>query len=140
VNTVFCSENQNAMNGIIDYVRGLPYIKTHTISLVRGSLADKRYGNVDAHKYFDAVRTLEQNLKEGKSPVYRFRALHKGGTGYSPAVHPPDISGTKDHPRYAGRLNGSLEGRSFLRTAHGIIWECGILDTAEDCPFGDHAK
>lgn len=73
VNTVFCSENQNAMHEIIEYVRGLPYIKTHTISLVRGSLADKRYGNVDSEKYFDAVLKLEENLKAGKARMYRFR-------------------------------------------------------------------
>ncbi len=73
VNTVFCSENQDAMEGIINYVRGLESIKTHTISLVRGSLSDRRYVRVDADKYLAAVRKLEKNLQEGKSSVYRFR-------------------------------------------------------------------
>ncbi|MDP2277612.1 MAG: radical SAM protein, partial [Nitrospirota bacterium] len=37
VNTVFCSENQDSMDMIIDFVSGLKNIKTHTISLIRGS-------------------------------------------------------------------------------------------------------
>ena len=73
INTVFCSENQDAMGPIIDYVRGLKYIKTHTISLVRGNLSDKHYAGVDINKYHDAVLNLERNLREGSSAIYRFR-------------------------------------------------------------------
>ena len=43
VNTVFCSENQDSMDRIIDFVSGLKNIKTHTISLIRGSLEDESY-------------------------------------------------------------------------------------------------
>jgi len=41
INTLFCSENQyrmNGRNGIIEFVRGLNKIRTHTISMVRGDL------------------------------------------------------------------------------------------------------
>lgn len=123
VNTVFCSENQNAMNGIIDYVRGLPYVKTHTISLVRGSLADKRYGNVDAHKYFDAVRTLEQNLKEGKSPVYRFRGARIKAAQdilQRRLIHQTMIEHKRIMPCYAGRLN-------LVLTEGGDVFPCELL-------------
>jgi MoaA/NifB/PqqE/SkfB family radical SAM enzyme len=72
VNTVFCSENQDSMDGILEYVGGLPGVRTHTISLVRGSLEKKKYGQVDPKKYLAAVQKLERNLKEGKSRVYRF--------------------------------------------------------------------
>jgi len=73
INTVFCSENQDAMDEIIDYVGGLKYVRTHTISLVRGNLSDKSYAGVDINKYHDAVLKLERNLQEGRSAVYRFR-------------------------------------------------------------------
>lgn len=108
VNTVFCSENQDAMEGIIEYVRGLEYIKTHTISLVRGNLTDKRYGGVDADKYLAAVRKLEQNLREGKSSVYRFRGARIKAA--QDVLQRRLIHGTmREHERttpcYAGRLN-----------------------------------
>jgi MoaA/NifB/PqqE/SkfB family radical SAM enzyme len=73
VNTVFCADNQKDMDRIIEYVRGMRNIKTHTISLIRGDLADRHFSDVDTALYQEAVRKLERNLKEGRSPVYRFR-------------------------------------------------------------------
>jgi MoaA/NifB/PqqE/SkfB family radical SAM enzyme len=123
MNTVFCSENQDAMGGIIDYVRGLPCVKTHTVSLVRGNLADKRYGNVDPDKYFDAVQKLEQNLKEGKSRVYRFR----GGRIKAAQdilqrrlIHRTMTEHKRIIPCYAGRLN-------LVLTEGGDVFPCELL-------------
>jgi MoaA/NifB/PqqE/SkfB family radical SAM enzyme len=123
VNTVFCSENQDAMDGIIDYVRGLPAVRTHTISLVRGNLSDKRYGGVDAGKYLDAVRKLEQNLQERKSPVYRFR----GGRIKAAQdilqrrlIHRTMREHTRIIPCYAGRLN-------LVLTEGGDVFPCELL-------------
>jgi len=73
VNTVFCADNQHDMDGIIEYVRGMRHIKTHTISLIRGDITDKHFADVDTALYCEAVGKLERNLKEGKSPVYRFQ-------------------------------------------------------------------
>lgn len=73
VNTVFCSENQDRMDGIMDFVRGLPSVKTHTISLISGAPADERYGNIDLGKYCAAAQKLEQNVKSRRNPAYRFR-------------------------------------------------------------------
>jgi MoaA/NifB/PqqE/SkfB family radical SAM enzyme len=108
VNTVFCSENQDAMDGIIEYVRGLGYIKTHTISLVRGSLSDKRYSSVDADKYLAAVRKLERNLQEGKSSVYRFRGARIKAAQdvlQRRLIHRTMREHKRTTPCYAGRLN-----------------------------------
>ena len=108
VNTVFCSENQDAMDGIIDYVRGLEYIKTHTISLVRGNLSDRRYGGVDADKYLAAVRTLERNLQEGKSRVYRFRGARIKAAQdvlQRRLIHRTMREHKRAIPCYAGKLN-----------------------------------
>ena len=108
VNTVFCSENQEAMDGIIDYVRGLEYIKTHTISLVRGNLSDRRYSGVDTDKYLAAVRKLEKNLQEGKSSVYRFRGARIKAAQdvlQRRLIHRTMLERKRIIPCYAGRLN-----------------------------------
>ncbi len=123
VNTVFSSENQDAMDEIIDYVRGFGSIKTHTISLVRGSLADKRYADVDHVKYFGAVKKLEENLKGGKAPVYRFR----GGRIKAAQdilqrrlIYRTMLERTRIIPCYAGRLN-------LVLTEGGDVFPCELL-------------
>ncbi|MGE5174509.1 MAG: radical SAM protein [Betaproteobacteria bacterium] len=123
VNTVFSSENQDAMDEIIDYVRGLDHIKTHTISLVRGSLLDKRYADVDHVKYFGAVQKLEENLKGGKARVYRFR----GGRIKAAQdilqrrlIHRTMRERTRIIPCYAGRLN-------LVLTEAGDIFPCELF-------------
>ena len=73
VNTVFCSENQDSMDRIIDFVSGLKNIKTHTISLIRGSLEDESYKKIDYKKYLHAIKRLEENLKNKTSGTYHFR-------------------------------------------------------------------
>jgi MoaA/NifB/PqqE/SkfB family radical SAM enzyme len=123
VNTVFCSENQDSMDGIIEYVRGLPGVRTHTISLVRGRLEDKQYGQVDPKKYLAAVKKLERNLKEGKSGVYRF-----GGGRIKAAqdimqrrlIHRTMEERTRLLPCYAGRLNLVLE-------EGGDVFPCEVM-------------
>jgi MoaA/NifB/PqqE/SkfB family radical SAM enzyme len=112
VNTVFCSENQDAMDGIIEYVRQMPGIRTHTISLVRGSLEEKQFGQVDPKKYLAAVQKLERNLKEGKSSVYRFGGGRiKAGQDIVQRrlIHRTMAEQTRILPCYAGRLNLVLE-------------------------------
>jgi len=112
VNTVFCSENQDFMNGIIEYVRQLPNVRTHTISLVRGSLEEKQYGQVDQKKYLATIRKFEQNMKEGKSPVYRFGGGRiKAGQDILQRrlIHRTMEEQARLIPCYAGRLNLVLE-------------------------------
>lgn len=73
VNSVFCSGNQHYMDGIIDFVREMKHIKTHTISLVRGDLVNGQYKDVDIELYNRAIGRLESGLKSGCSRRYRFR-------------------------------------------------------------------
>ncbi len=123
VNTVFCFQNQDSMDKIIDYVRGLAYIKTHTISLIRGNLADRRFANVDTEKYLNAVQKLEQNLKSGLSPVYRFR-----GAGIKAAqdilqrkiIHQTLQEKRRIIPCFAGRLN-------LVLNEAGEVFPCELL-------------
>ncbi len=73
INTVFCSDNQDRMNDIIDFVCGLKDIKTHTISLIRGDLTRDGLKQVDTGKYNSAIARLERNLKDKVAATYRFR-------------------------------------------------------------------
>jgi radical SAM protein with 4Fe4S-binding SPASM domain len=73
INTVFCSSNQDDMDEIIEFVREMNMVKTHTISLVRGDLRDNAHKDVDIDKYLESIEKLERNLKDGTAPIYRFR-------------------------------------------------------------------
>ena len=123
VNTVFCSENQDAMDGIIEYVAGLPGIRTHTISLVRGSLEDKQYGQVDTKKYLAAIQKIERNLKKGNACVYRFgggRIKASQDIIQRRLIHRTMTEQARLIPCYAGRLNLVLE-------EGGEVFPCEVL-------------
>ncbi len=123
VNTVFFSGNQDSMDEIIDFVRGLDNIKTHTISLVRGDLSCQEFKEVDIEKYLKAISRLEENLKDGTSPVYRFH-----GAGLKAAqdilqrrlIHRTANEQRRLIPCYAGRLN-------LVLTEQGEVYPCEIL-------------
>lgn len=124
VNTVFCSENQDAMDRIIDFVKNLRHIKTHTISLVRGNLSDEGLKDVDFSKYCRAIERLERDLKAGESAIYRFR-----GAGIKAAqdilqrkmIHRTIRENRGVLPCYAGRLN-------LVLNESGDVFPCEILE------------
>ena len=72
VNTLFCSGNQRRMAGIVDFVRGLDGVRSHTISMVRGDLADPRWREVDRDEYGRATARLERAWGVGPDRFQRF--------------------------------------------------------------------
>lgn len=72
INTVFCRDNQDNMDEIIDFVNTLPSCETHTISLIRGDPASDGHKEIDLEKYKKAVGRLEQDLKGDKPKMYHF--------------------------------------------------------------------
>lgn len=120
INTVFSSANQDEMDDIIEFVKGLPMIKTHTVSLVRGELSEEAYKKVDIDKYLKAVEKLEQGLKDGTSPRYGF-----GGAKIKAAqdiiqrrlIHRTARENRMLIPCYAGRLN-------LVLTETGDVYPC----------------
>ncbi len=123
VNTVFCSENQNAMDEVIDFVSGLSNIKTHTISLVRGNISQEGYKKVDYEKYDNAVKRLENNLKDGTSGTYRFRGARIKAAQdilQRRLIHRTSLEGKRLIPCYAGRLN-------LVLGETGDVYPCEIL-------------
>lgn len=123
VNTVFCSENQDAMDSIIDFVAGLDGIRTHTISLVRGDLSQPGYKEVDTAKYRHAICRLEENLKAGSGATYRFRG---GRVKAAQDILQRTLicrtleEGSMQIPCFAGRLN-------LVLTEDGRVFPCEIL-------------
>jgi MoaA/NifB/PqqE/SkfB family radical SAM enzyme len=73
VNTVFCGQNQDNMQDIIDYVGTMTSITTHTISLVRGDLKDASYQQVDMNKYWYYADLLANRIRNNNSPHYQFK-------------------------------------------------------------------
>ena len=73
INTVFCSANQAYVDGLIDFVRGIEGVSTHTVSFVRGEVAEEGLKQVDLKTYDQVIRKLETNLKRSPGSGYRFR-------------------------------------------------------------------
>jgi len=124
VNTVFCADNQDQMDEIINFVSSMDSIKTHTISLIRGNLSDKDAKNVNPQKYHHAIERLEQNLKKEESAkIYSFRGARIKAA--QDILQRRLISRTSEEqkrliPCYAGALNVVLE-------ESGEVFPCEIL-------------
>lgn len=117
VNTVFCSENQDEMDGIIDYVRGLGAVRTHTISLVRGDARDGALKDVDLEKYMRAVRRLEGDVARR---TYRFRGARLKAAQDNlqrRLIYRTAREGRRFVTCYAGRLN-------LVLTETGDVFPC----------------
>ena len=121
MNTVLCSENQDQMDGIIEFVGSLPHIGTHTISLVRGDLANGRYKDVDPDKYLHAINRLKTSVVN-KARTYRF-----AGAGVKAAqdrlqrhlIHRTLKEQKRIIPCYAGKLN-------LVLSETGDVYPCEI--------------
>jgi MoaA/NifB/PqqE/SkfB family radical SAM enzyme len=126
VNTVFCSENQDKMDEIIDFVQGMTNIKTHTISMVRGNLESSHYKEVDHNKYRRAINRLENNLKNHTSRIYRFRGARLKAAQdilQRRLIYQTMLENERQIPCYAGRLN-------LVLTETGDVYPCEILSTS----------
>ncbi|HJX16658.1 MAG TPA: radical SAM protein [Acidiferrobacterales bacterium] len=123
INTVFCSENQDQMDEIIEFVQGLEHVRTHTISLVRGQLTDARYQEVDHAKYERAIGKLAANLRNRTTPTYRFRGARLKAAQdilQRQLIHRTLLEQRRLTPCYAGRLN-------LVLTESGEVYPCELL-------------
>ena len=122
INTVFCAGNQDRMDEIIDFVQGLEHIRTHTLSLARGDLADASHMAVDHAKYERAVGRLAANLRERKAPTYAFRGARLKAAQdilQRRLIHRTLLEQRRLIPCYAGRLN-------LVLSETGEVYPCEI--------------
>ncbi|MEE8429399.1 MAG: radical SAM protein [Gammaproteobacteria bacterium] len=123
INTVFCSENQDSMDGIIDFVAGLEHAPVHTISMVRGRLKKESYKAVDYGKYARAAARLAGKMKDRSSSIYRFRGARLKAAQdilQRRLIHQTLHEQKRHIPCYAGRL-------SLVLTETGDVYPCEIL-------------
>jgi radical SAM protein with 4Fe4S-binding SPASM domain len=123
INTVFCSENQDEMDEVIDFVNSLKNIKTHTISMIRGNLANEGYKRIDYKKYLGSIERLERNLKNKTSQTYRFRGARIKAAQdilQRRLIHRTMLQQKQQIQCYAGRLN-------LVLTENGDVYPCEIL-------------
>jgi MoaA/NifB/PqqE/SkfB family radical SAM enzyme len=123
INTVFLADNQNEMEQIITYVEQLAHIRMHTISLVRGNLADSRFKQIDPQTYRRTIERLESGLKRRTASTYRF-----GGARLKAAqdivqrrlILRTWVDDARQIPCYAGRIN-------LVLTETGELHPCEML-------------
>lgn len=72
VNTLFCSRNQDRMDEIIDFVRELDGVRSHTLTMARGALSDPTYKDVDLGAYERASRRLAERWRTRGTRFHRF--------------------------------------------------------------------
>ncbi|MBE0429576.1 MAG: radical SAM protein [Thermoleophilia bacterium] len=123
INTVFCRENQDMMDDIIDFVDTLPRCETHTISLIRGNPASDEHKEVDLDKYRQAIARLERDLKGGNGKMYHF--------SLAPVKTAQDLVQRRliyETARQSRRLLPCFAGRiTAVMTEEGDIFPCEML-------------
>ncbi len=126
VNTVFLAQNQDKMDGIIDFVESMQDIRTHTISLVRGDLVNTECKDVDLARYQHAVSRLARNLKSERRRTYRFTGARLKAAQdvlQRRLIHDTMLAQRRLIPCYAGRA-------SLVLTENGDVYPCEIRQDA----------
>lgn len=72
INTVFCADNQDSMLEHLQTVGKLTSCKTHTVSLIRGDIANPAQKKTCPKKYQQVIAKMAAALKKTRSGRYRF--------------------------------------------------------------------
>ena len=124
INTVFCSVNQESMDELIELVNGLEMINTHTVSLIRGNVAEEGLKDVDMEKYYETVDKMAVNLRERRSSHYRFRGAKLKAAQdilQRRLIYETYTRNRRMVPCHAGRLN-------LVVSETGDVYPCELLD------------
>ncbi len=120
INTVFCAANQERMEEIIDFVKTLEAVKTHTVSLIRGDVRDRNLKRIDQEKYQATIAGLEADLKSKQATGYRFRGARiktAQDIVQRRLIHQTKIERKQVIPCSAGRL-------TMVVTESGDVYPC----------------
>jgi MoaA/NifB/PqqE/SkfB family radical SAM enzyme len=118
VNTLFCAENQWRMDGIVELVRGLPGVRAHTLTMIRGAGA----AAIDVAQYERAVARLEERWSAGERRHPRFAGARlKAAQDHLQRALVRDTlaRGRRIIPCEAGRLNLVLTEGGELHPCEG---------------------
>jgi MoaA/NifB/PqqE/SkfB family radical SAM enzyme len=122
VNTLFCPENQRRMEGIIEFVRGLRGVRSHTITMFRGREPGTGIGNLDLSHYARVMRHLDHRWRSRSDRFHRFaggRLKAAQDRLQSRLIHRTLSHGRRLIPCYAGALNLVLTESGELHPCEG---------------------
>ena len=120
INSVFCSENEDHMEELVNFVKGIEGIKTHTVSLIRGDVQAQGLKGVDMEKYKKTIDLLASNLKSRQSQTYRFKGAKLKAAQdivQRKIIFETVSTDTYQIPCYAGKLN-------IVLTESGDVYPC----------------
>jgi MoaA/NifB/PqqE/SkfB family radical SAM enzyme len=126
VNTVLLRENQSGLGALASFVRGLPGLRAHTVSLVRGKPRDPRCAEVDPAAYRRVAQRLEAGLASGADPMYRFpggRLKAAQDIVQRRLIHATLVERKRQIDCYAGRLN-------LVLAEDGELYPCEMLSSS----------
>ncbi|MBI3044085.1 MAG: radical SAM protein [Betaproteobacteria bacterium] len=126
VNTVLLRGNQDRLDALIEFVRTLPGLRAHTISLVRGDPRDAWCKEVDPAAYRRAAARLEAGLTGGSDPLYRFAGARLKAAQdilQRRLIHDTLTEHKRQIPCYAGRLN-------LVLNESGELFACEMLSSS----------
>jgi radical SAM protein with 4Fe4S-binding SPASM domain len=120
VNTVFCRANQEVIDEVIDLVRTMNHVKTHTVSLIRGDVFRDDLKQVDLEKYKKVIMRLENDFKQKLAARYRFRGAKLKAAQdilQRKLIYKAAQTTRRTFPCYAGKLN-------LVLTETGDLYPC----------------
>ena len=131
INTVFCQANQDHIDEVIDLVQTFPWVKTHTVSLIRGEMFRDDLKQVDLAKYKKIIDRLESDLKKKAASIYRFRGAKLKAAQdilQRRLIYAAARETERTTPCYAGKLN-------LVLTESGDLYPCE--DFSPQMKFGN---
>ena len=120
VNTVFSSLNQDGMEDLIEFVSKLKNVKTHTVSMIRGNVADTELKNININKYRDTIDRLASNLRHKIAAIYSFKGAKLKAAQdilQRRLIYDTVLQNRQLIPCYAGKLN-------IVLTETGDVYPC----------------
>jgi radical SAM protein with 4Fe4S-binding SPASM domain len=120
INTVFCRDNQEVVDEVIDLVRTMDHVKTHTVSLIRGDVSRDDLKQVDLQKYKKIIERLENDFKQKLAAMYRFRGAKLKAAQdilQRKLIYKAAQTTRRTTPCYAGKLN-------LVLTETGDLYPC----------------
>ena len=117
VNTLFCRENQDRIEGIVEFVGGLEAVRSHTLTLIRGGPEGGEDRAPDPGRYQAACRLLEARPRRHRFPGARLKLAQD--RLQRRLIHRTVSAGRRVIPCYAGRLALVLTERGELHPCEG---------------------
>ncbi len=133
INTLFCADNQDRMDGIIDFVRELDGIRSHTLTMIRNVPGDRRYREVDPERYREADLRLQRRWSTRRHRFHGFAGarLKSAQDGLQRRlIHRTVLARRRMIPCRAGRLNLVLTETGELHPCEGR-WDLSFGNVRE---------